>query len=70
MLVPPGDSAALRVVLARLLDDPPWRDALAAGARRVRARQHGWPVAVGRFAAALQILERGALPVPTPASAR
>lgn len=70
VLVPPGDSAALRMALERVLDDPQWRDALAAGARRARACQHGWPVAVGRFAAALEILERDALPAPAPAPAR
>ncbi len=62
VLLPPGDSAALRVALARMLDDPPWRAQLAAGARRARARQHGWPVAVGRFADALEMMERRALP--------
>ena len=60
VLVPPGDSAALRTALARLLDEPHWRAELAAGARRARARLHDWPVAVGRFATALDAINRGA----------
>lgn len=60
VLVAPGDSSALRAALARLLDEPHWRAALAAGARRARARLHDWPVAVGHFAAALDAIERDA----------
>jgi glycosyltransferase involved in cell wall biosynthesis len=41
-LVPPGDPAALREVLARLLGDPAARERLAAGARRAAAERYGW----------------------------
>lgn len=60
VLVPPGDSAALRVALARLLDEPAWRGALASGARAARARLGDWPAAARRFAAALDAFERAA----------
>lgn len=63
-LVPPGDGTALRAALARLLDDPHWRAALAAGARKARACLHDWPVAVGRFAAALDAIEHDAMARP------
>jgi glycosyltransferase involved in cell wall biosynthesis len=41
-LVPPGDAAALRTTLARLLADPAARERLAAGARRAAAERYGW----------------------------
>ena len=41
-LVPPGDAAALRTTLARLLADPVARERLAAGARRAAAERYGW----------------------------
>jgi glycosyltransferase involved in cell wall biosynthesis len=72
VLVPPGNSAALRAALARWLDDRYWRVELAAGARRARARLHDWPFAVGRFAAALDeidaidAIDRDAMASPAP----
>lgn len=53
VLLPPGDVAALRDALARLMDDAPWRAGLAAGARAARLRLPTWPQAVARFAAVL-----------------
>ena len=41
-LVPPGDAAALRATLQRLLADPPARERLAAGARRAADERYGW----------------------------
>jgi glycosyltransferase involved in cell wall biosynthesis len=41
-LVPPGDPAALRAALERLLGDPAARERLAAGARRAAAERYGW----------------------------
>jgi glycosyltransferase involved in cell wall biosynthesis len=61
VLVPPGDTAALRAALAHLLDAPAWRATLAAGARAARSRLAGWPAAVGRFAAVLAEIERESL---------
>jgi len=66
VLVPPGDSAALRAALARWLDEPHWRTELAAGARRARARLPDWPVAVRRFACALEVMEHGAMATRAP----
>ncbi|WP_085316186.1 glycosyltransferase family 4 protein [Derxia lacustris] len=54
LLLPPGDMAALRAALARLLDDADWRAGLAAGARTAAATLPDWPGAVARFAAVLQ----------------
>src|SRR4051794_9050777 len=41
-LVPPGDAAALRAALERLLADPAARERLAAGARRAAHERYGW----------------------------
>lgn len=54
VLLPPGDAVALRQALARLMDEPAWRATLAEGARAARTRLPTWPMAVSRFAAALQ----------------
>ncbi len=53
VLLPPGDVAALRQALARLMDDAAWRAALAAGARAARLRLPTWPQAAARFATVL-----------------
>ena len=53
VLLPPGDVAALRQALARLMDDTPWRAALAAGARAARLRLPTWPQAAASFATLL-----------------
>jgi glycosyltransferase involved in cell wall biosynthesis len=60
LLVPPGDAAALRVALARLMDEPALRASLAAGAQAARAHLPGWPQAVSRFAQALRAVARPA----------
>ncbi|RZL90278.1 MAG: glycosyltransferase family 1 protein [Variovorax sp.] len=60
MLVPPGDSVALRAALQRLLDDPAWRAQRAAGARMARGQQPTWPMSAARFAAALAAFRQGA----------
>jgi glycosyltransferase involved in cell wall biosynthesis len=57
VLVPPGDAVALRAALAALLDEPAWRNRLAAGARAARAVLPTWPQAVARFAAVLACIE-------------
>ncbi len=54
VLVAPGDAAALQAALARLLDDPGSRTALAAGARAAAARLPRWDSAVERFDAVLR----------------
>ncbi|MFN4091082.1 MAG: glycosyltransferase family 4 protein [Alphaproteobacteria bacterium] len=51
LLVPPGDAAALREALRRLLTDPELLRSLAAGARRTRFPT--WDEAASAFAAAL-----------------
>lgn len=53
LLVPPGDVAALREALARVIDDPATRARLAEGARRARALLPTWPQASAALAAAL-----------------
>lgn len=54
VLVPPGDVAALQAALQALLDDPPRRAALAAGAHAHAARLPDWPQAARRLAAVLE----------------
>jgi len=49
LLLPPGDGAALRRALARVLDDPALRASLAAGARTARLQLPSWAQAVERF---------------------
>jgi glycosyltransferase involved in cell wall biosynthesis len=58
LLVPPGDGAALRDALRRLIDDAALRARLQAGARAARRALPSWREAGGRLAAA--ILEGGA----------
>ncbi len=53
LLVPPGDPAALRDALARVLDDAALRSRLADGARRARTRLPDWDAACARLAAVL-----------------
>jgi glycosyltransferase involved in cell wall biosynthesis len=53
LLVPPGDPAALRDALARVLDDAALRAHLAEGARRARVRLPNWDTACARLAAVL-----------------
>ena len=53
LLVPPGDAAALRDALARVLDDAALRARLAKGARRARARLPDWDATCARLAAVL-----------------
>lgn len=53
LLVPPGNVAALRDALARVIDDAALRARLAAGARRARERLPTWEEACARFEDAL-----------------
>jgi glycosyltransferase involved in cell wall biosynthesis len=53
VLVPPGDSRALAKALARLLDEPATRAALAANARAARTKLPTWRGTTEKFAAAL-----------------
>ena len=56
LLVPPGDAAALTLALARFIDEPKLRAALAAGARAAAARLSDWPGAVAGWARAFDRL--------------
>ena len=56
LLVPPGDAAALRGALRRMLTDANLRSRLAAGAALAAATLPDWPEAVRRWAAALDQL--------------
>ncbi|SFN03708.1 glycosyltransferase family 4 protein [Variovorax sp. OV329] len=53
LLVPPGDAAALRAGLQRLMDDGAWRGQLRAGALAARDALPDWETATARFAGAL-----------------
>jgi len=53
LLLPPGDSLALRRALARVLDEPALRASLAAGARTARLQLPTWAQAVEHFAGVL-----------------
>ena len=54
LLLPPGDGPALRHALARVLDEPALRAALAAGARAARTQWPTWAEAARQFADVLQ----------------
>lgn len=54
VLVPPGDALALRAALRRAMDEPPWRAALATGARQAALRLPRWGDAGRRFEQALR----------------
>jgi glycosyltransferase involved in cell wall biosynthesis len=58
LLVPPGNVAALRDALGRVLDDAALRVRLAAGARRARERLPTWEQACARFEDALAQVRR------------
>jgi glycosyltransferase involved in cell wall biosynthesis len=49
LLVPPGDAAALRAALCRLITDDGLRARLGEAARTAAIRRHGWDMAGRRF---------------------
>lgn len=60
VLVAPNDVHALREALRRVMDEPPWRAALAAGAWRAASRLPSWADAGLRFERALlQAMDAG-----------
>ncbi|HZF85426.1 MAG TPA: glycosyltransferase family 4 protein [Burkholderiaceae bacterium] len=60
VLVAPNDVLALREALRRMMDEPPWRAALAAGARHAASRLPSWADAGLRFEQALlQAMDAG-----------
>lgn len=62
LLVPPGDVAALRAALLRVLKEPQLRATLTSGARAAGARLPDWPEAVARFDQALRSVALDAAP--------
>ena len=66
LLLPPGDGRALRQALARVLDEPALRAALAAGAGAARTQLPTWAQAVDRFARVLQACAPGRSQAPIP----
>lgn len=56
ILVPPGDSDALAIALARIIDDAGLRVSLAQGARRARERLPTWDDACTKFGQCLDAL--------------
>ncbi|MDR6538070.1 glycosyltransferase family 4 protein [Variovorax soli] len=62
VLVEPGEPAALRAALQRLMDDAAWRARLGAGARSVRGRLPNWAQSSARFASALAGFARATRP--------
>lgn len=56
LLVPPGDAAALRAALERVLTDAALRAQLAGAATAAAARLHDWPTATRRWTDALDRL--------------
>ena len=60
VLVPPGDAAALRAALRRVMEEPAWRAALAAGARRAAKQLPDWSSTAARFATVLDAVGHGA----------
>ena len=57
-LVPPGDPAALRDALARLLADPAARERLAAAARAAAATTYSWDAIAAQHLALYETLRR------------
>ena len=58
LLVPPGDEAALREALQRLMTDAVLRSRLTAGAAEAASTLPDWDTAVARWAAALDQVSR------------
>jgi glycosyltransferase involved in cell wall biosynthesis len=57
LLVPPGNSVALRGALARFFDEPGLRTSLAEGARGARDRLPTWKQSCARLATALEAFQ-------------